>query len=115
MLKTLLLLLASVTSVETGQPHPLLQRLAQEHAEQQAKAGVMGHEGWERRFQEASKLGAVGEVAAVSCGDAGADAIYNAWRASPAHWRILNHPCKYYGFAVVKSGNYWYASGIIVW
>ncbi len=112
MLKALLLLLASVTSVQSGQPHTLLQRLAQEHAEQQASTGVMGHAGWERRFQEASKLGAVGEVAAVG-GDAGA--VFNAWRASPPHWNILNRKCKYYGFAIVKGKDGWYASGIIVW
>jgi len=110
-----------VQSIVTGQPHPLLQKAAEEHAAYQARVGVQGHQGWNQRVQYLMRAlpdcHEFREVANESWPGqdvtAAASEMYHSWRQSPGHWSAVNGRCGYYGYAMVLGrNNVWYACGI---
>lgn len=111
-----------VQSLATGQQHPVLQQMAQRHADYQASAGVQGHQFWDQRMQELER--AVPscrhfvEVAAESWGGEGAlgaaAEMFNSWRQSPGHWAAVNGPSSLWGYAMsyCRRNQTWYAAGV---
>ena len=110
-----------VRSIRTGRQHPILQRAAEEHAAYQARVGIQGHQGWQRRvevlirampncheFREVANESWPGQDV-----NAAAREMYRSWRLSPGHWSAVNGHCSYYGYAMVLGRNgTWYACGI---
>lgn len=108
-----------VASLRTGQQHPDLQAAAEAHAAYQARMGVHGHQGFDRRFQQLRHVGGnVREVANESWPGqdeaAAANEMYNSWRQSSGHWSAVNGRCRFWGYAMRfrPQNRTWYACGL---
>ena len=108
-----------VLSLRTGQQHPELQAAAEAHAAYQARVGVQGHQGFDRRYQQLRHVGRnVREVANESWpGQSEADAaeeMYDSWRQSSGHWSAVNGRCRFWGYAMAyrPRNRTWYACGL---
>lgn len=110
-----------VASLRTGQPHPVLQAAAEEHAEFQARWGQQGHQNWDARkariWQQMPGVRSIEEVANESWPGqdeaAAANEMFRSWRTSSGHWGYVNGRCRYWGYAMVLGRNRtWYACGI---
>jgi hypothetical protein len=111
-----------VKSLETGQPHPTLQGMAERIAKLQAEMGVQGHHQWEQRYHWLEDAmpdckGFREDVAESWDHNTIAEAareMFNSWRQSPGHWESINGVCDYYGYAMgLNAGkNIWYACAI---
>ena len=99
---------------------PLLMQLAQEHATYMAKHKQLGHQYFNKRFNqiyEATKLSAA-EIAAESWDRQASDPLseigtemFKCWRSSRGHWKVANKKHKYFGAAMEQSNKngIWYA------
>ena len=108
-----------VLSIIQAEQHPLLMALAFKHSTYMADVRKQGHQGFDRRYAEIAKQipGAkAGEIAAQSWPDQNdidaSDDAYKSWKSSRGHWKLCNAPHTYYGYAMVKGGNLWYATGL---
>jgi hypothetical protein len=109
-----------VLSMKTGVCHPLLQQVAQEHADWQAQHDQMGHHAWGGRshklFVALPEFTGFREVAAYSGYRAPqvAKNLFESWRKSPDHWVWVNGPCAIWGYAMAQSKKtgLWYACAI---
>lgn len=108
-----------VLSLKTGALHPILQTMAQEHAETQASEDKLGHQGWPSRskwlFSAIPDAIGFREVAAQTAyaEDQAAAHLFEAWWKSPDHWPWVNGQCDFWGYGMArgKSGM-WYGCGI---
>lgn len=111
-----------VQSLRTGKQHPVLQAMAQRHADYQARVGVQGHQGWNSRVKELYRdvpdCGTFSEVANESWPGQNANfaarEMYKSWRQSPGHWSAVNGAHSYWGYAMSYSQRKrtWYAAGV---
>jgi uncharacterized protein YkwD len=107
-----------VQSIRTGQPSPILQRKATEHAEYMARVQSMGHQGWSQRVYRLSREMPgyqFQEVVAVSSERDEKEAareIFRAWRSSRPHWSAVNGKCDFYWYAMAYNNGAWYATAI---
>lgn len=120
------LLACGARSVDIGRsgsnPHHILEVAAWNHARTMARLGESGHQGWEeRRVAITRDLEAAGitpgwplyEVVAESYPEgwdgsppdmvARARDCVGGWRVSDGHWRVVNGPCRYFGYAMAYS------------
>jgi hypothetical protein len=107
-----------------GERDPLLVRLAQETADTLARRGEWGyrfdgHPGWDAKYQtirkqlgmravEVSARSWRGQTVGIERG------MYDSWRASTGHWRVVSTPHKRYGEGIAKSRRGTYFSAVIV-
>jgi len=110
-----------VRSIATGELHPEFQKLAEEHAADQAKRQHQDHRGFQKRSailqKKAPDTNEWAEVVAESFpGQSMNDAakeMYKSWESSRRHWRDVNGPCDYYGYSMRRDANgVWYACAI---
>jgi hypothetical protein len=111
-----------VTSLLTGQWHEVFQSEVNRYARHLARINRQdGHAGFQLRFNRLNKLTDlyIAEVTAESWPDQNdIDAAYemfNAWKQSPGHWSVVDHECVFYGYAMARGRDTWYAVGIIGW
>ena len=107
-----------VRSIQTGEIHPEFQKLAEEHAANQARLQHQGHFGWEQRVAILKKKvpevhewkEVVGESHPNQDMDTAAREMYRSWRLSREHWAAVNGYCNYYGCSMrLGTNNVWYA------
>lgn len=109
-----------VQSIMTGQPHPDLQKMAEEVASYQASIRWQYHWGWDERFVKLQGMfpgmlckEVVNESWPGQDQKAAAGEMYRSWEKSSGHWSGVNGSCKYYGYAMRLGKNgVWYACGI---
>lgn len=103
-----------------GVSHPLLQRLALEHAEYQASRRSLGHQNLGRRTgivkSEVERIASTSEICAVNGFNPtpleAAIAMVGQWRGSPPHWSAMRRSHTYYGYDMAEtSQGHWYAVG----
>jgi len=99
--------------------HPVLNAIAQQHAENMARLNNLGHFGASSRFakmREATGLKRPAEICARVWRSSGYEtwaeqwrAYAQTWRTSPAHWRVarVQHKLIGVGSARAKNGT-WY-------
>lgn len=113
---------------QEGERDPLLVELAQGYAEQmaainsQSKRG-QGHFGWDARYRTIrEELGMKAVEVSAESWDRQADApmdeigrtMFESWKASSGHWRVVSTPHKRYGDGLAKSRRgIWYAAIIV--
>lgn len=105
-----------------GEGQAVLFKEARDHSAYQAKVRVLGHQNFGARTQRiASALNCIGasEVCAQSWSGEGlyegAIGCVRSWRTSPAHWKGVKAPNRYYGYDMVRGTNgVWYATGLFV-
>lgn len=105
-----------------GEGQAVLFKEARDHSAYQAKVRVLGHQNFGARTQRiASALNCIGasEVCAQSWSNEGlyegAIGCVRSWRTSPAHWKGVKAPNRYYGYDMVRGTNgVWYATGLFV-
>jgi hypothetical protein len=115
-----------------GVRDPLLVQLAQTYSEQMAAINSQskgwgrrreGHFGWDARYATIrSQLGLRGVEVSAESWDRQANAsppeigrtMFESWRASSGHWRVVSTPHKRYGDGLAKSRRgIWFAAVII--
>lgn len=98
-----------------------ISRIAQGHADYQAKVGVQGHQGFDqRRMWLISTVGpgAYAEICAESWDRQANDSpeelwteMFTSWRQSPGHWSVASRKHSEYGSGMAKSKRgIWYAT-----
>lgn len=105
-----------------GEIHPAVMRGATEHAESQAKTGVLGHQNFGTRTAKIIAEigdGSASEICAQSWSGEGlyeaAIGCVRAWRGSSGHWSLARRKHTFYGYDIVKgANNTWYAVGLFV-
>ena len=109
-----------VLSLRTGVQHPVLQAMAEEHAEFQARVQQQSHRDWGQRVlllrQRMPNCNEFAEVVNESWPgqdvNAAAKEMYASWKKSPGHWSCVNGRCNYWGYTMVRGKNgVWYACG----
>ena len=114
-------------SITHGKYQPVFQSLAQRHSVAQATRDrhdrfyrSYAHSGWgERQIELVSRVPEAknfGEVCAYAGGDveAAAARIFNSWKHSPDHWRMVNGYYEFWGYAMAQGrSGIWYATGIV--
>ena len=103
--------------------HPALSRLAQQHAEYQARVCVQGHQGFSQQFhaaQQAVGLSQVSEICA-ECWPWQHNATWTeqwaeytkCWRQSPGHWSVARQRHRLIGVGSARGANgVWY--GVLI-
>lgn len=110
-----------VRSIATGKQEANLQKLADEHAAYMARVRIMGHQGFDRRFQIANQVFPDYEIAEVAAESwpwnsrtEAATEMFNSWRQSPGHWRTVNGECVWFAYSMAKGSNgVWYGCGLV--
>lgn len=111
-----------VRSLVEGRLDATLQDHAAAHARYQADRQTQGHQNFERRHAQLSRLFPgmhISEICAESwewetTHSAAAASMYDSWRQSPGHWETANGSCKFYGYAMSQGRNgIWYSCGIV--
>jgi hypothetical protein len=102
-----------------SEPHPLLMRLAAEHARYMADKRQLGHQGFSRRSQEirAAGLGRAAEICAESWRWQREDTplelgeeMFRSWRSSRGHWKTASKRHRWFGAGMARGENgVWYA------
>ena len=109
-----------VLSIKTGTKHQVLQEMAEEHANFQARVQQQSHRDWGQRvLPAAQRMPNCNEFAEVvneswpgQDVNAAAKEMYASWKKSPGHWSCVNGRCNYWGYAMVRGKNgVWYACG----
>lgn len=103
-----------------GDPHPLLQQLAEKHANYMATVNVQGHQQFQARYDEIKKelqLSAT-EICAESwpwikeMNEIAKD-MFKSWQQSEGHWRVCINKPKFFGGAMAQGKRVWYACIIV--
>ncbi|MCK9569138.1 hypothetical protein M0R72_09365 [Candidatus Pacearchaeota archaeon] len=106
-----------------SEQHELLQRLATEHAVYMATRNRLGHDGFNKRYQQIqNELGlSASEIAAESWPIEGTESLadianqmFKAWKYSSGHWKIASKQHKYFGAEMLRGKTkrkrtIWYA------
>jgi hypothetical protein len=99
--------------------HPLLVKLAGDHAEYQALHRTQGHQLFPARFERirAAGLGSATEICAeswpwqtfASPDELGME-MFASWQKSPGHWAVASSRHRYYGVGISRGKDgVWYA------
>jgi len=103
--------------------HPVLNQLAQQHAEYQARVQVQGHQGFDSRFRAAQVGTGLGQVAEI-CAETWSwqrNATWpeqwaeyeKCWRQSPGHWSVARRRHRLVGVGSARGRNgVWY--GVLI-
>lgn len=105
----------------SGEFHPVLAQETRDHSQHQARIGVQGHHGWERRFHLINARLPRGLVATEVCAESwggqslleSARECVNSWRQSSGHWNQVRQRHPVFGYDMKRGANgVWYATGI---
>ncbi|UUP16594.1 CAP domain-containing protein [Nitratireductor thuwali] len=94
-------------------PHPVLQQLARQHSERQARGNRMSHDGYRQRAAQAKRAGLTARCAEnVGYRQRDARHLFTLWKNSPGHnVNLLRPNLRYAGMSVVNGYSTYFACG----
>jgi hypothetical protein len=109
-----------VLSLRTGGLHPVLQKMAQDHAQAQADQNRMGHQGWDERSKSLFTLIPEATNFREVCAYSGyrfpevTKNLFESWWKSKAHWTWVDGRCDFWGYAMAydSKSRLFFACGI---